>query len=177
MITKYHITMDKLCFYSKSRDVKPGKGTNEFVNDATDYMDLASVKDWRKILSNFHVSPFTYNGYTYMSIEHAFQAKKIELADKETALYFTLESGHDIGRSGPEIARKNRKIIKLSKEQLAQWSQIRDEVMYEAAQQKYAICYEAAKVLKATHSAELWHIAPRSKPVRFEHLEKIRTEI
>jgi predicted NAD-dependent protein-ADP-ribosyltransferase YbiA (DUF1768 family) len=168
--------MDKLCFYSKSRDVVPGKGASESVTDVTAYSKLAKIKDWRKILSNFHVYPFIYDGYTYNSIEHAFQAQKIALVDKEKALLFTVESGHKIGTGSGEIARKNRKIVKLTATQLAEWSQIRDQVMSDAAHQKYAACDEALRVLKATCSAELWHITPRSKPVRFEHLEKIRAE-
>ncbi len=67
---------DKLFYYSKSRDVAPGKGTNEFVENSEIYNELKTIKDWRKILSNFHEYPFSYENYTYKTIEHAFQAKK-----------------------------------------------------------------------------------------------------
>ena len=49
--------------------------------------------------------------------------------------------------------------------------------MFEAAIEKYKACEEARIVLKATKDAELWHIVSRSKPVRFEHLEIIRSEL
>jgi hypothetical protein len=97
---------DKLFFYSKSRNVVSGKGTNEFVEVLSLYAELAAIKDWRKVLSNFHVCPFVYEGYTYKTIEHVFQAKKIELADKEKALWFTIESGHPIGQGDGDVARK-----------------------------------------------------------------------
>lgn len=165
---------DRFYFYSKSRDAKPGKGTNEYVADKSMYEELGQIKDWRKVLSNFHMYPFEYEGYTYNTIEHVFQAKKIELVDPEKALWFTVESGHEIGRGDGEVARKNRKLVKLGSDELRQWAQIRDQVMYEAAVQKYLVCEEGQKVLNATKSAELWHVVPRSKPVRFQHLEKIR---
>ena len=155
---------DKLYFYSKSRD-------------ATLYTELAGIKDWRKTLSNFHVSPFKYEGFTYNTIEHVFQAKKIEIADKELALIFTVESGHEIALGNGEVARKNRKLVKLTPEQLRIWCVMKDNIMFNAAVQKYKTCKQAVIVLKATNDAELWHIVSRSKPVRFEHLEKIRDTI
>ena len=168
------ISNDKLCFYSKSRDVLPGKGASESVKDDALYEGLSKMKDWRKLLSNFHVYPFIYEGHTYNTIEHVFQAKKIELADKEKAMYFTVESGHEIGQGDGEIARKNRKLVKLGDDLLTKWAEIRDQVMSDAALEKYKSCEEARQVLKATNKAQLLHLVPRSKAIRFYHLEKIR---
>jgi predicted NAD-dependent protein-ADP-ribosyltransferase YbiA (DUF1768 family) len=69
------------------------------------YEDLNKIKNWRKVLSNFHIYPFQYKGYTYNTIEHVFQAKKIELADKDKAYLFTIESGNDIGKGNGEIVK------------------------------------------------------------------------
>lgn len=169
--------MDKLYFYSKSRDMPPGKGANEVVQDVNLYTELLQIKDWRKVLSNFHVYPFQFEGKTYNTIEHIFQAKKIELVDKDKALWFTLESGHEIGIGDGEIARKNRKLCKLNGVQLKQWCEIKDTIMYSAAVEKYKACEEAQYILQNTKNAELWHIVSRSKPVRFEHLERIRNDL
>lgn len=166
---------DKLYFYSKSRDAHVGKGANEVVADTTLYDDLSKIKNWRKILSNFHVCPFKYEGFTYNTIEHVFQAKKIEIADKDKALYFTLESGHEIGSGDGDVARKNRKLVKLNDEQLKEWCKIKDIIMHDAAIAKYKACPEARIVLKATNNAQLWHIVSRSQPIRFTHLEQIRS--
>lgn len=168
---------DKLFFYSKSRDVAPGKGANESVTDARSYQDLASFPGWRRILSNFHSAPFEFEGGTYNTIEHVFQAKKIALADSEKARWFTVESGHAIGQGDGEMARKNRKLVVLSAEKLAEWDMLKDTVMERAAVAKYAACEEARLILKATGCAQLWHIVSRGKPVRFEHLEKIRSTL
>lgn len=168
---------DKLYFYSKSKDAIVGKGINEVVKDISEYENLKNVKDWRKVLSNFHVYPIKYQGYTYNTIEHVFQAKKIEIVDKEKALYFTVESKNEIGLGDGEMARKNRKLVKLNKDELMLWNKIKDDVMFVAALTKYLMCEEAKYVLKSTKKAELWHIVPRSKPIRFKHLEIIREMI
>jgi predicted NAD-dependent protein-ADP-ribosyltransferase YbiA (DUF1768 family) len=60
---------------------------------------------------------------------------------------------------------------------LKTWNDIKDNVMCEAAIEKYKVCKEGRYVLKATQKAELWHIVSRSKPVRFQHLEFIREVI
>lgn len=163
---------DKLFFYSKSAKVAPGKGANEQVVDASLYDPLG--KDFRQVLSNLHVAPFIFEGYTYNTIEHVFQAKKIALASQSDAFKFTLESGDVIGQGDGAIARKNRKIVKLPPSILAEWDKIKEDVMYQATLEKYKQNPEAARVLKATLGAELWHIQMRKKPIRFLHLEKIR---
>ena len=166
---------DKLYFFSKSKDVPPGKGTNEIVADESLYNDLP--KDWRKMLSNFHVAPFKYDGYTWNTIEHVFQAKKIALVDPEKSLWFTLESDHEIGKGDGNVARKNRKLVVLNKSDLAKWATMRNTIMHEAAFEKYKQHKDLARVLLATNCAELWHIVMRSKPERFVHLEEIRSSI
>ncbi len=168
---------DKLYFYSKSKDVEPGKGANEIILKPEYYKELAMIQNFRKVLSNFHVCPFKYEEYTYKTIEHVFQAKKIALVNEKEAFKFTIESGDPIGLGDGDIAQKNRKLIKLTQEQLQKWATLKDKVMYEAALAKYTQCPEAYKVLKATNNSQLWHIVSRSKPVRFIHLEKIRKEI
>jgi predicted NAD-dependent protein-ADP-ribosyltransferase YbiA (DUF1768 family) len=165
---------DKLFYFSKSRDVLPGKGLNEIVENHLIYNDLAKIKDWRKILSNFHIFPFIYEGYTYNTIEHAFQAKKINIVDNNKALLFTIDSGHDIGLGDGLIARKNRKICKLNKEQLQLWDNIKNDIMNKITIEKYKVCKEACIVLINTKNAQLWHIVSRSKPFRVEYLENIR---
>lgn len=165
---------DKLYFYSKSKDVLPGKGVNEFVKNLDFYKDLSQIEDFRKVLSNFHVCPFNYDGSTYKTIEHVFQAKKISIVSDKDAYKFTMESGDKIGQGDGNIAQKNRKLIKLTPEQLVQWDKIKNKIMYEASIEKYKQCPEALHILKSTNNAQLWHIVSRSKPVRFIHLEKIR---
>lgn len=165
---------DKLAFYSKSKSTLPGKGTNEHVSNPSLYSTLASIKDWRKILSNFHVCPFEYQDRTWNSIEHVFQGLKIAIADPDKAEYFTIDSGHSIGQGDGLEARKHRKLVTLTPQQLKTWNLEKNDVMFESALEKYRVCEEALEVLLATGDAELWHIVSRGQPVRFEHLERVR---
>jgi predicted NAD-dependent protein-ADP-ribosyltransferase YbiA (DUF1768 family) len=167
--------IDKLYFYSKSRDVYPGKGANEQVKDESLYAELSAFKDFRRILSNFHVCPFKFEDLTYNSIEHAFQAKKIELVDPEKAKWFTTESGHKIGQGDGSMAQKNRKLVVLPPADLKKWNQSKMQIMKRISIAKYFECEEAKKVLLATKQAQLWHIVSRKPAMRFVHLEEIRT--
>ena len=168
--------MNKLFYYSKSRDVAPGKGTNEMLENQDDFQALKNIKDWRKILSNFYVEKFVYNGHTYNSVEHAFQAAKIALVDKNKAFWFTLESGHEIGLGGGDVAQKNRKLIKLNKSQLEKWDIIKYDVMINITKERIKQSETYQKVLIETKKSELWHIQVRKSPIRNTYLEDIRSE-
>lgn len=167
-------TFDKLVFFSGSRDVAPGKGTGERVIDLGMYAALAAMPHWRRVLSNFHVAPFTYDGKRYNTIEHAFQARKIQLADPSAALRFAIESRSELACGDGKAARKARKLVVLNSAQLRQWDAMKDRVMTEIAVAKYKASKQARRVLKLTLYAQLWHAAPRAKAVRFHHLEQIR---
>ena len=169
------IVPDKLFYYSKSKDVKAGKGTNEYVSDYNKYEELNKIKNWRQILSNFHEYIFVYGDYKYKTIEHCFQAQKIKLQDPMIAHNFTLESGHEIGQGDGICARKNRKITMLNKNQLKIWDENKDIIMKNIAYAKYTQCYEYRKTLLLTLNAELWHVVARSKyPLHTKYLEEIR---
>jgi predicted NAD-dependent protein-ADP-ribosyltransferase YbiA (DUF1768 family) len=172
------MSVDKLYFHSRSKNVSPGKGANEFVKDVKEYEELEKTRDWRKVLSNFHMFPFNYREYTYNTIEHVYQSQKIALVSPEKAYLFTLESGDDIGKGDGCVARKNRKLVILDNFVLIKWSKMRSDVMYEAALSKYKGCREASKILRATGDAELWHLVCRSSTHdRFIHLEKARSDL
>lgn len=168
---------DILCFFSRSKDAAPGKGAGEHIDDPALYKELEAIQDWRKVLSNFHMWPFVFEGYTYNTIEHAFQAAKIRLVDPAKALWFTRESGHAIGQGDGLVARKNRKLVVLNAEQLAEWDRISLGVMGRAALEKVRACEEARRILKATRDAQLWHHMTRALPARFHHLEHVRRDL
>jgi len=168
---------DKLFFNSRSADAYPGAGVNEIVVDTEAYKELSKTRHWRRILSNFHVCEFKWRGYTYRTIEHAFQAAKIGLVSEADAYRFTVESGTELGRGDGLDARKARKVVDLGA-RIKEWDAISRQVMEEIAQAKYAVCEEARTVLRATGKAELWHLVMRSKiHERFVHLERIRSEL
>ena len=168
---------DRLYFFSRSRDVPPGKGTNETVNSPGDYVELANIPNWRQVLSNFHVAEFPYKNRTYRTIEHAFQAEKTALLDPEKALWFSQDSSHAIGQGDGALAQKNRKLVTLGSSEVSQWDHIKEGVMAAIALCKYRQCPDALRILKLTISAELWHCQVRKPAVRFSHLEDIRMDL
>jgi predicted NAD-dependent protein-ADP-ribosyltransferase YbiA (DUF1768 family) len=178
MDTSVGTSVNRFVFYSNSADAKPGKGKYEVVVDESNYAPLLAEKNWRRSLSNFDECSFIFDGKTYRTIEHVFQAKKIALANPLEADKFTVDGGHPIGQGDGAVAQSNRKLVKLSPTQLAQWDGIKQDIMDRAAVAQYAQCPEKMRVLKLTVGAELYHLMiQRGKPsylVRFDHLERIR---
>jgi ribA/ribD-fused uncharacterized protein len=169
--------MDKLFYYSKSANKLAGKGVNEEVLQYKKYDELNKIKDWRKILSNFYTHEFIYEDKTYNSVEHVFQAKKIEIVDKEKAYWFCKNSENEIGMGDGLIARKNRKLIILKPEELILWDDIKNEIMYEILLAKFTQIPIAKQVLLLTHDAILLHGAKGIPISRQIQLEKVRNEL
>lgn len=170
---------DRLCFFSGSMDVAPGRGARESVLDPALYAELAREPHWRRALSNFDAgAEFEHSGLHYRTIEHAFQAAKIALVDPAKAFSFSVESGTALGLAADGLAaRRMRKCALLPPCKLAEWDAASAGVMRDAARAKYAADPRARRVLAATRDAELWHLVPRGQPARFVHLEEIRAEI
>ena len=166
---------DKLFYYSKSANKQAGKGVNEFVSNYNEYDELNKIKDWRKMLSNFYVAEFNYNGNTYYTAEHAFQAKKIELVDSAKAYFFCIESGNIIGTTNDgNIARKNRKLVILDDESIKIWNKIKHNIMKEILICKFTQNKELSNVLLLTKKAILLHGAKGIPISRQYDLEEVR---
>jgi predicted NAD-dependent protein-ADP-ribosyltransferase YbiA (DUF1768 family) len=169
--------MDQLFYYSKSADKPAGKGTNEIAVDNNIYKELNKIKDWRKILSNFYISEFTYNNKIYNSVEHAFQAKKIELVNKDKAYLFCKNSGDVIGIGDGLTARKNRKLVILTSEDLQKWDDIKYKIMEDILLAKFTQVPIAKQVLLLTQTAILLH-GTRGTPIARQYeLENVRNKI
>jgi predicted NAD-dependent protein-ADP-ribosyltransferase YbiA (DUF1768 family) len=166
--------MDKLCYYSKSKDAPVGKGTHEFVSDPSLYSDLNNIEHWRRILSNFYTEPFYFENKLYNSVEHVFQSYKIGLVNPEKADYFILTSNHPIGLGDGSVAQKNRKLVILSKEQLHHWDTIKNDLMRNITIQRILQSEIYRNVLLLTRNAELWHVINRKGIVRNQYLEELR---
>ena len=74
-------------------------------------------------------------------------------------------------------ARKQRKMVRLDPRQLAAWNAMSARVMARAQAAKFAQCEGAREVLLDTQQAQLWHVMPRAKPVRFADLERVRDRL
>ena len=164
--------MDTLYFHSKSADKKVGEGKNEYIN-INNYDELNNIKDWRKVLSNFYIAPFSFDNLTFNTVEHAFQYYKIKLVNPKIAFSFCLESNSILSKGDGLIARKNRKIIILNSLQLYEWNKIKNKILEEILLLKFTQNYLPNKVLLLTKNAILTH-SIRSKPIRQIELENVR---
>jgi ribA/ribD-fused uncharacterized protein len=166
---------DRLYFFSGSADRPPGQGAHERVTDQASYAGLASVRQWRRMLSNFWPADFTLGQRSYRTVEHAFQAAKIALVDTALAERFALDSGTDLARGDGAAARKHRKLVLLDAAQLDRWDRCKHAVMREAMHAKFSQHEPLRTVLLATSPAELWHGTGRGQPpARIYDLETIR---
>ena len=111
------VVSDKLFFYSKSRHVIPGKGAREVVLNPESYSALSEIKDWRKILSNFHESPFVWRGKNGTQLKTHFNLQRLSLLIKRRQII----SGHVIGVGDGLVARKNRKLVVLDNVHIREW--------------------------------------------------------
>lgn len=172
---------DKLFYYSGSADKPPGKGTNE--SGCEKCTELAKIKDWRKMLSNFYISPFVIDGKTYMSVEHYYHSMKYRATSPQFADTFTTESqsrwctdpilaksaGGKSGMKGKDRLRPANCVLDphfFSKKQSAAFTR--------GMFAKFTQNIELGKVLLATNNAELYH-GTRGVPItRILELEKVR---
>ncbi len=103
---------------------------------------IDSFKGTYAFLSNFYPAKVTYNGYTYQTSEHAFQAAKT-----------TNKTDHDhiANAITPGIAKRRGRKVKCRPD----WKKVRDTIMAEVVYYKFdqnsAICAK----LKATDNAIL----------------------
>ena len=152
---------DTLFFYSKSARKPAGKGANESVTNPKEYSQLDEITDWRKVLSNFYVAPFVYNGATYNTIEHALQSEKIRLVEPEKAKWFSIESGNYIGQGDGFVARKNSKTVTLNEENTLKWNEIKNTVLHNLLLAKFTQVIIARRAIISTRQAALLHRSSR----------------
>jgi ribA/ribD-fused uncharacterized protein len=167
--------MDRLYFFSGSADLPPGQGVHERVAEPGRYTTLTGVKHWRRMLSNFWPADITVGERTYRTVEHAFQAAKIALADPVLAERFALESGTELARGDGAAARKHRKLAVLDDVRLRAWDEGKHAVLRDAMRAKFSRHEPLRAVLLATLTSELWHGTGRGQPpTRIHDLEAIR---
>jgi len=180
---------DKFIFYSKSANKKPGFGTGEEKHTNIQYEELEKIKDWRKVLSNFYISPFILDDNVWNSVEHFFHAIKFrndKIPGKNYDYYktFTLDSdspwsiepvlSKQAGKAGrvSDITGKvfDKKIgdVKVPKDVMMREDfyskNISQKLQRLAFMAKFSQNFELKNLLLATKDAELWHYVGRGKP-------------
>jgi len=183
-----------LQFYSKSRDVAPGKGSGETISPklAQEFVELGKIKNWRHKLSNFHtnldknkkvVSLFKLDGYTWASVEHYYHANKFKKKNMDFYKLFTMESKSDISISPVAAKGAGGKTGKVNKKKFRPSNIIMDDdfmmngknedVMYNGQLAKYKQNPELKKMVLLTNDAKLVHFS-RGGSIVFYDTMKIR---
>lgn len=178
-------------FYSKSADKYPGKGSGEMPGDKSlspEYDDLSKIKDWRKKLSNFWISPFELDGKKWNSVEHYYQGSKFKEENQRFYHHFSLDSGSELsldpamaksaggktGKVGGKQYRPNG--IQMDSSFFATGRATRE--MNAAQNVKFTTIPEMRDVLLKTREAKLMHTVGRSsEKVYFANLVDIREKL
>ena len=178
-----NVVEDRLFYFSKSADKVPGKGVNEKVKKLDEYSDLAQIKDWRKVLSNFSISPFVLENKKWLTVEHFYQGSKFS---ESFMSEFSLESKSKISEL-PELAKaaggKSGKfkgnVLRPGHIQcdIVEFEKKKKEIMYKALFAKFSQNKDALKVLLNTNNAELWHGTRGVPPKRVYVLEAVRKDL
>jgi len=173
-------------FYSKSTGKPlPGKGAGEKIQPERikDFVDLASIPEWRKKLSNFWIQEFTLDGKKWASVEHYYQGSKFK--EQNHAFYetFSLDSGSELskdaamaksagGKSGKSKGVLLRPVdVKIDTNFFGKRHK---EEMYNAQYAKFSQNEDLKKLLLATNNAKLTHHSRGSPPIVFNDLMLIR---
>ena len=189
-------------FYSRSQNKAPGKGSGEKIPSEQEsrFANLKAIKNWRKILSNFHVGePLHYDGRTWASVEHLYHALKFKKNNPEFYAKFSLESNSPFSKlpvmakaaggktgvytthkKGADGKKHTEKII-LRGENIKADSDFWDrkkEAMATALGAKFMRAGLPKDVLIKTLDAKLVHYLGRGQGNEvWDHLMKIRKEI
>ena len=153
--------------------------------DLDKYNALRKIKDWRKKLSNFWISPFDLEGKRWQSVEHYYQGSKFK-SNPEFYNQFSLDSNSEISKD-PALAKaaggkrgkfKGKLVrptsIKIDEGYFPDRSKIE---MYKAQHAKFTQNDDLMHLLKLTRDAKLVHHTRGSPPVVFENLMHIRSKL
>ena len=180
-------------FYSKSSDKPyPGKGAGEKIpeKDIKKFTALSEIKGWRKMLSNFFVSPFELDGRQWNSVEHYYQASKFKKTNPDFYASFSLDKPSNLSKD-PRLAKAaggksgktkiDGKVVELRPKgieaDLDFFGKRKNEEMMRAQFAKFNQNPVLKDMLHKTLDAKLTHHVRGSPPVVFTELMKVRKKL
>lgn len=103
---------------------------------------IDSFSEENAFLSNFYKSPVFYKGYTYSTVEHAFQAMKTTTEQDRI---------HIASAATPGIAKRRGRLVKIRSD----WEKVKDQIMYELVFAKFSQSEELKEKLLETGDQQL----------------------
>jgi hypothetical protein len=183
-----------LTFYSKSADMKPGKGSGDMIKieNIMEFIGLLGIKNWRRKLDDSWINienPFIIDDLSYASVMHYYQGSKYKYGHKDFSILFALESKSEIStniayciaatsKSGKYKSEDGKQIV-LRKENimidndfyLRRNIEEREKGIYA----KFKDNVEFKNILLNTKKAQLHHFIGNKKPELAKSLMKIRS--
>ena len=171
-------------FYSKSSNKTPGKGAGEVMAEGRmiEFNELAKIKDWRKVLSNFYMKPkrdgepvplFELDGLKWASVEHYYHGNKFKKNHPDYYRLFSIDSGSQImndpkkalgagGKTGKVAGKKFRPKTVVIDEDFFD-DKNNERIMEKAQSAKYKQDDHSKNVLIGTKDAKLVHYVTSRK--------------
>jgi predicted NAD-dependent protein-ADP-ribosyltransferase YbiA (DUF1768 family) len=173
-------------FYEKSADKKPpGTGSGEKIEkqDLLQFTDLQIVTNWRRMLDDEHVAPFTFDGKQWQTVEHYYQASKFKKGFPDFYTMFSLDSESEICNDVKKAKAAGGKLGKYRKELGFEKVSLdpdfyggRDKVERANALTAKFENPQLRKVLLGTKNAKLLHFVRGSEPEVDTLLMELRTK-
>ena len=184
-------------FYSKSNSKPlPGKGAGEKIDNSnvSNYKKLATIKDWRKKLSNFWVEknvenkilPIIIDNHKWASVEHYYQASKFKKNNPEFYLSFSLDSGTDLSKdpllakaAGGKSGKFKIALLRPTEVQIDPdfFRERHKQEMATAQSAKFTQIDSLKELLINTNNAKLTHHSRGVPPIVFDELMVIREKL
>jgi predicted NAD-dependent protein-ADP-ribosyltransferase YbiA (DUF1768 family) len=176
-------------FYSKSGDKPlPGQGPGEKipVENMKEYIELASIPQWRKKLSDYWVEPFMLDDKKWASAENYYLGSQYKRMAPDFYLSFSLDSGTEMGKDpfiakaacSPEGKYKGRLLRPLEVDVDADFNKKRqEEERMKSRMAKFSQIDDMKKLLLATKNAKLVAFKKGKKPEMLNDMMIIRDKL
>jgi len=170
---------------------KAGKGSGETTDNLLKYNRLNGTKDWRKMLDDTWIAPFTVDGNKWNSVTHYFLAAQFKKGFPDYSLKYAVESNTPISKSVKAAKEEYNNVLKTKKTLFqpdtavhidADFFTIRENPQFEterkkALDAKFGQNLDVKQVLAETQLAKLVHFERGKDPSPDMALMKLRREL
>jgi hypothetical protein len=170
---------------------KAGKGSGETTDNLLKYNRLNGIKDWRKMLDDTWIAPFTIDGNKWNSVTHYFMAAQFKKGFPDYSLKYAVESNTPISKSVKAAKEEYNNVLKTKKTLFqpdtaihidADFFTIRENPLFEterkkALDAKFGQNLDVKQVLMETQLAKLVHFERGKDPSPDMALMKLRREL
>ena len=134
---------------------KAGKGSGETTDNLLKYKQLNSIKDWRRILDDTWMVPFTLEGNQWPSVTHYFLAAQFKKGFPDYFLKYSVESNSPVSKSIKAAKEEYTNVLKTKKSLLLPNANITPDPDFFTIQENPTFDMERKKALEAKFGQNL----------------------